>query len=417
MTQANNFRKLISSACATACITSGALFAGDYSKAIIDDKMPIEDPWSICDIFDYATLYERETGFIKEISLNGRYHGQYVTQSEDLGGVSNGFNQWQDRRARLGLDIVFGNGTEFFSSLNISNSSGSLPGFTRARFFDNFDEIGLSHDFGNFDITAGKQKQKITREYSTSSKRIKTIERSPIVNEVADKKPWGVTVGFETGELQHTVGAWITGLGSPTGLTNDWNWPRSDSRGSLSYNLEVPVSDVTDFYFDYVFVNNSEGTKQGRGSSRFGQDANYQHTLALGTFSDLGRLDLTTDFILAFNRERSGLPGGGSTIPAGDNTLGVVIMPTYEITEKLEAVFKYGYMESGQQQRTQRFGDRLGSRLRVADYHTAYVGLNYYVCGDKFKVMAGYEYASGKQFGTGTDVDSSSWLFGVRTYF
>ena len=31
--------------------------------------------------------------------------------------------------------------------------------------------------------------------------------------------------------------------------------------------------------------------------------------------------------------------------------------------------------------------------------------------------MAGYEYATGDQLGTGVDINSDSWLFAVRTYF
>ena len=88
-------------------------------------------------------------------------------------------------------------------------------------------------------------------------------------------------------------------------------------------------------------------------------------------------------------------------------------MPTYEITEKLEAVAKYAYMDQGQNQRTQRFN----VRQRVADYHTFYAGLNYYICGDKLKIMGGYEYATGEEFGTGTDITSDTWMLAVRTYW
>ena len=69
----------------------------------------------------------------------------------------------------------------------------------------------------------------------------------------------------------------------------------------------------------------------------------------------------------------------------------------------------------GRKARPQQF-DR---RQNVEDYHTLYAGLNYYVCGDNLKIMGGYEYATGKVFGNPNtrDVDSGSWMLGVRTSF
>ena len=77
-------------------------------------------------------------------------------------------------------------------------------------------------------------------------------------------------------------------------------------------------------------------------------------------------------------------------------------------------------MDSGQNQRTQRFGAPPGTgnnRQNVEGYHTLYAGLNYYLCGDNLKVMAGYELASGQLFGTTTDIDSGTWMLGIRTFF
>ncbi len=399
MRQNNKLKTLVASA---ALAAAGSAMAGDYTP-VINDKMPIEPPaaWSFCDIFDYGTLYEGE-GFIREIALNGRYHGQYIDQSEEIVGGNNGFHQWQHRRARLGLDIKFANNIKFSSSLNYSDGSGTNGALTEGRFFNNFDELYLKWAPSKKQyVTVGKQKQKITREFSTSSKRIKTIERSHIVNEVADQKPWGVTVGFEGAGAAHEVGAWLTGH------DGDWNTPRFDSRLSLSYRYEKGITDATDFHFDYVFTNNSGGTVNGRGSAPGGNDSPYEHVLAIGTDSDFGRFDLVTDLIVGLNRESSG------AIAAGDDTWGFVIMPTYEITEKLEFVAKYAYMDQGRNQRTQRFP----SRQRVENYHTFYAGFNYYLCGDNLKLMAGYEYATGSELGTGNDISSDSLLFGVRAYF
>lgn len=409
--------RAITCSLATTALASSSLLAGDYGKAIIDDKMPIEEPWSPCDLFDYSTLYENDTGFIREVALNGRYQGQYISQSEDIGAGSLGFNQWQHRRARLGIDVDFANDLSFSSSFNISDGAGVRTGLVRRDFFNDIDEMYIKWAPEDVTVKIGKQKQEFSREYSTSSKRIKTIERSQIVNETADAKPWGVTAEFKTGELTHQFGGWLYGLdGVSTPFVpgfEGFGLPRGDSRGGLSYFLTVPVTEATDLHFDYVYTNNSSGNALPRGSAPVAAASSYNHTFALGTESDFGRFDLVTDIIAGIDRNPTGTLGLVDSIPAGEDTWGLVIMPTYEVTEKLEAVAKYAYMDSGRQQRTQRFP----LRTRVEDYSTFYVGLNYYLCGDKFKVMTGYEYATGETFGGGADVSSDSWMFAVRTYF
>ncbi|MAB76317.1 MAG: hypothetical protein CMO47_07635, partial [Verrucomicrobiales bacterium] len=88
MTHLNSLKKLASGT-AIAALAAGA-FASDHGKAIVDDKMPLEDPWTICDIFDYSTLYESDAGFIREVSLTGRYHGQWISASQDDDGDRDG---------------------------------------------------------------------------------------------------------------------------------------------------------------------------------------------------------------------------------------------------------------------------------------------------------------------------------------
>ena len=88
-------------------------------------------------------------------------------------------------------------------------------------------------------------------------------------------------------------------------------------------------------------------------------------------------------------------------------------MPTYDITDKLEFVFRYAYMDSGREQRKQRFKVRQSAE----NYHTFYLGLQYFLCGEKLKLMGGYEIATGETYGTSDDLETGSWMLGVRSYF
>jgi len=390
-----NLRKTIA---ASFVFTTGLAYGGDPGKVVIDDKMPIESS-SFCDIFDAGTLYEGD-GFIRSVALHGRYHGQFVSQQEEVGGApDNGFHEYQHRRFRLGFDIEMANDLTFVLEANIADSSG----LTREAFIDNFFDLYLTWEpSDDFFLTVGKQKHPFTREDIESSKRNKNIERSPIVTEVGGGRPWGAVIGFATGDYDHAIGGWLYGghLDAPA-------WVDFDSGGGFSYNLSREISETTTLYFDYAYSDNEGGSSPAEGAAAQDYGIPYEHAFAAGASYEKGRFELITDLVGAFNREGSG------TIPAGDDTWGFYVVPSYDITDKLEFVFRYAYLDSGREQRTQRFI----VRQSVENYHTFYLGLQYFICGEKLKLMGGYEVATGETFGTSSDLETGSWMLGVRSYF
>jgi hypothetical protein len=53
----------------------------------------------------------------------------------------------------------------------------------------------------------------------------------------------------------------------------------------------------------------------------------------------------------------------------------------------------------------------------VENYHTFYLGLQYFLCGENLKLTGGYEIATGDVFGTSTGIETGTWMVGVRSYF
>jgi len=424
MTQSNSLRKLMTGAGAAA-VLAGSLTAGDPGKTVINDKMPIES--SFCDIFKKNTLYEGD-GFIKKVKLKGRYHGQYISQQEDVNNtLDNGYHEFDHRRFRLGLEIEMAHDLTLNVLSNISDGSGGIGNHSLVNggFIDDWDEFNLAWEPNDdFYVILGKQKQKITRENTTSSNSILTIERSAITSSVISDKPWGVAVGFKALGLSHEVGAYVSG-GNLDSSGERYNWADLDSRESFTYRTSYDLTEETTLFLDYAYTNNSDGivnpgTGVLAGSSAGGPfgDTNlgsqFEHVVALGSESKFGRLGLITDFIYASNGlQQNDGPNSNTDIPAGFDTYGLVIMPYYDITEKLQLVTRYAYMDEGREQRTQRFDQR----DVVQDYHTFYAGLNYYICKHNLKLMGGYEYATGETFGEGVDVETGSWMFAVRTSF
>lgn len=426
--------KLKQFAIATGALLFGAsAYAGDKCL-VIDDKCPVEcckeDPcW--CEIFDYSTLYDNEDAcLVQKVALVGRYHGQYLNNSLDIAGTNYEGDYWEHRRFRLGTKVQFLNDFTFFNNWNIANNDE----FAAGDFFDTIDEMYIKWapsdnalgDIG-FNVSVGKVKQKITREFSTSSKKILTLERSHIVNEVADNKPWGVVVGFKALGLKHKVAGYLNGA------TGEHNWPEyTRARGSVQYSAEYGLTDNTDLFFDYLFTNNNDGRSPEEGHAASDEAASdYNHVVALGTESawDIGCCDrqygLITDMIWGRGRDGDSetSDGFGDAIPEGEDTFGLVILPYYDVTERLQLVGRYAYASVSRLQRPhRRDSDPVGGtipRVNMEDVHTAYVGFNYRLCGDNLKLLGGYEYLSGNLYGSddGLPVRGDSWSIGVRTYW
>lgn len=398
----------LSGAVALASVPSAE--AGEYGKSVINDKAPAAGA-SWCDLFKKNKIYQGG-GFINSVKFKGRYHGQWISQKEDTlsSGVNspNGYHEYQSRRFRLGTEIEMSGDLTLTASINVSDGSGGAGshGLAYGVFFDDWDELNLVwKPSDEFYVLLGKAKQKITVENEMSSNNILTIERSAITSAVISNKPWGVAVGFEALGLSHEVGGWVTGADRDS-TGERYDWAGFDSRGSLTYRNSFDLSEDTKVQFGYQFTNNSDGSVSPHARADENLGSAFEHVVSLGTVSEFGRFGLITDVIYAAN----GLATGA--LPAGYDTAGVVIMPYYNITDDLQFVTRYAYMGEGREQRPQRYD----ARQTVEGYHTFYAGLNYYLCRNNLKLMAGYEYASGDLYGSASDtVDTGTWMLGVRT--
>ncbi|MCG8598951.1 MAG: OprO/OprP family phosphate-selective porin [Verrucomicrobiales bacterium] len=420
-------------------------FSGE-SHVVIDDKCPVEScagtpVW--CSLFDHSTLYQNDSGIVKSVQIAGRYHGQYHNSSiSHSKGNSVGAQYWEHRRFRLGTKIALENDITFFNNWNLgdSNRQGSrIAGDFWGEVYEMYIKWQPSGADNDFWVQIGKQEQKITREFATSSKKILTVERAFITNEVADTAAWGIESGFRSGGVNHAFGLWLGGFENDA----DGSGPKTpgfgNSRGGASYRGAVSLTEKTDLHFDYLFTNNSDGTRQPRGAGINAADedalSNYNHVFAVGTessfeYADCGRkIGLVTDIIWGVDREAQGgnslgIAGGDNDSAAGEDTFGFLIMPSIDLTERLQFVAKYAYASNARMQRPQRQGyGRIGdARPNLDDVHTFYAGLNYRLCEDQLKLMMGYEYLTADlhENAGSTDLGSltgSTWMVGVRTYW
>lgn len=390
MTQSYRIKAAFAGVGIAALLSSNAS-AGD-AKVVIDDKAPVAaSEWSYCDLFKSNTLYKSDSGPINKIKWIGRYHGQYHSTDSNQGADSD----WQNRRFRAGLQIEFLNDFKFEGQFNLKTDYSA-----GGRFVDSVEDLTIEWEpSDDFYVIVGKQKAKTTSDWATSSKQILTFERSLLTNQVVPDKIGGVVVGYNLTEK-----LWVEG-GVFSGDWTDDGWELPDFNGGIAASARIgyQFNDATELRFGYFY---GEGAGEDTGIEE------YDNVFVWSTVSSWGKVGLTTDIIYATGIDNS----------HNSDVFGLVIMPSYDITEKLQAVFRYQYAQSESdsgirlQSRYERAGDAAPLNTRGDSYNAFYLGLNYRLCGDNLKLMGGIEYAD-LAAPSAEDWDGFTYMAGVRLYF
>jgi len=369
-----------------------ALSLTSVAAAQVADR-PIESKkTSLASVFDtlwaLPVLYsDKSKPVVQRLALIGRYHGQYYTvDADELGNDSD----WDNRRARIGVKAEFFRMISFEGQMNVDVDN------DRSGLFDSVEDLYVdiepSEDFG---LSIGKHKPYLTREWNTSSNRIKTMERSLLVNQIIPDKIYGVTAFGRGGGL-----LWRGGVFSGA-YTDRWELPDFDGGYLLNASLGYDTGKRGQVRLDYLY---NDGDRLN-----FVATKPYEHSLSLNYNGIFGRLAITADLIYA--------AGSGEV----SDVWGIVLMPYYNITDKLEGVFRYTYAGSDAEggirltSRYERKADKL-KEDRGDNYHSLYLGANYYIYGDKLKLMTGVEYSTA-DLRDGSDWGSWTWIGGVRFYF
>jgi hypothetical protein len=106
------------------------------------------------------------------------------------------------------------------------------------------------------------------------------------------------------------------------------------------------------------------------------------------------------------------------------DVFGFYLQPTYDLLPKrLQLVGRYSFSTGDgadgavAQSRYERLAPDLTGSGRGETYHAGYLGLQYFLHGDKLKLLAGAEYASLDGGGNGGDYEGITYLTGLRFSF
>ena len=339
------------------------------------------------DLWDIPKLYkDPDNPFIQEISLIGRYQYQFGAVDSSQGDWDRGHT----RRWRAGAKIKFLQDFELAGSININDDF--------EPFYNSIEEMHVTWKQSDaFHLKVGKQKPPFTYEWSTSSKRILTFERSLLVNQVLPNKSTGISASGESGKWSYHVGGYLAGRDAEFGNDDEGEFYMA----SIGYDLSDSFSsfDSVQWRLDYF---HNEGDP-GSGGPKAYDDA-LSTSIAFAN-DDYG---LVADLIYAW----------------GDSpdAYGLVLLGHYNFTEQLQLVARYQYANSSDDGlRAQRRYERqvgLADGGRGDEYHAIYAGLNYYLNEHKCKLMAGVEYADLEDDeGDGGDYDGFTYFAGLRLYY
>lgn len=382
----------------TAGLAVSTLSALADGGAVILAPEPINNGnW--CDsLKDIGTVYkDKSNPYIQEVKFFGRAHYQWGYTDGEYNGLDFDGNGDELRRFRVGTSVKFLNGFKLSGAVNLNDGSA----FRSTDFgFNSFDTLYLQYGLGDVagfeDVKVGYGRYKFAfgGEEHTSSKKIKTVERSNINNIFAPRRGTGAAFEGSRGNVDYSATVFTTDRDRET--FGSWN-------GGVGYLLsaefEALGGDVT---ADALFYD-------GAGAGDINKGAKWAASLTYET--EIGNWDLFTNVTY------------GET--GGEDVYGIVIMPsTYLVEDKLEAVFRYQYANStadsiginSRNVRNVAANDTPVVNVGAGDInHTIYAGLNYYLCGHNAKVMAGVEYET--LSGNAVDLEATTLWASFRMYF
>ena len=403
---------LLNSSVATAIALSGSALAGDVIAEAPAAAPSNNGDW--CAGFNsVGKFYEnKDAPFIQSLKFFGRFQYQYA-HIDGENGAGNSFSEGIDevRRFRFGSEIKFLNGFKLKGNMNLVND-GAAKGGTREFEHKDWDELTLSYskkDVAGFDkagLSYGRHKVAMGHESHTSSKEIKTVERSPLSNKIYDERWTGVKVQLERGDWEGIIGYF-----SQDDKTERDAWG-SMSQGSAFYVSSAWKLNSGNLLFDFFHMSDDEDADSDM------NDYNWAASLAYET--EIGNWDLMVNVVYGDNGDSS----YQSSPDREGSFYGLVVMPsTYLIEDKLEFVSRYVYQASEEAQgigsNSRYFQsskiDNVSGTKSGDSYHSIYAGLNYYLCGNNSKVQVGAEYET-LDTTTGDANNTTLWA-AYRMYF
>jgi phosphate-selective porin OprO and OprP len=361
----------------------------------------VEQTSAFDQLWSHAMLYEDEQNpYLQEFKLRGRYQGQYWDVDADQGSQSG----WEDRRSRFGFDAKL-----FDKRMEVRLDFQSDDGFDN--FYNGLVDANIRWKPTDWlSITAGKQQPYIAEhDWLVSNSTMPTFERSQIFNQLGINRATGLALEGKAADFTWRTGVYSNDTPTSTGGSGSFgDGEFGDFNGGVSFTLGAGYD-----FKDTLDCDKAEVWLDWLHSDRQDDD------------TVLGKYDDVISSTLWVKKGPAALVIEGFYARGGDGTnsdvFGFYLEPTYDILPKtLQLVGRYSYANSegplgvlgqARYERTVAINRGLGD-----SYHSVYAGAQYFIYGDKLKLMAGAEWAWLNSSG-GNSYEGVTLLSGVRFAF
>lgn len=365
------------------------------------DTTEFIEPNAFEKFWEHTHLYKDDLNpILQEFKLRGRYQGQYW----DVDNATGDQSKWEDRRSRFGFDAKL-----FEKKIEIRADFQSNDQFTD--FYDGLVDAYLRwKPNASISITAGKTKPLIGHaDWLESTNSQATFERSQIFNQLGVNRATGLTaegtrdlLSWRAGIYSNDTPSTTAGTGSfGEGEFGDFNGGVSTSIGA-GYDFKHLLNlEKADFRLDWLHSEREPGDS------------------VLGKYDDIASATFSIkEGYAALVIE--GFAASGGSLKQSDS-VGFYIQPTYDILpKKVQLVGRYSYATSESPQGISgqsRYERKVADAQGLGDtYHSIYGGAQYFIHGDKLKLMAGGEW-SRLQNGDADSYNGFTWLSGIRLSF
>lgn len=344
-------------------------------------------------IWNGFVLYKNDQNpLLEEFKLIGKYQGQYYWVDSDQGDV----DAWEDRRFRFGFDAKM-----FEKTIELRATFQSTDNFDP--FYNGLEDAYIKWKPNkNFTLTAGHIKPLIGYfDWLQSSDLQQTFDSSQVFNQFRVNRILGLTAEGKAGDFSWQVGGYSNDSDKEFGK---FGGEYSVGAG-LGYDAKACFGwDRADFRLDWI---HSGHDKDDYLFTR------YDDIISATFWAQQGPFQLVVE----------GFNGSGGEGRDGD-VFGMFVQPMYDIIPKrLQLVGRYSFTTGDgpdsviRQNRYEGEAPLLTGGGRGDEYHALYLGAQYFIYGDKLKLMAGGEYAHLDGGGNGGDYEGVTWLTGLRFYF
>jgi phosphate-selective porin OprO/OprP len=337
-------------------------------------------------IWQQFTLYDdKNNHVVQRVQLSGRFQHEFVSVGADQGDL----DEWNTRRFRVGPRL------QLFRTFTVASEAEFNPQERDPLYMRLTDVFVQWSPNARLAVTVGKQGMPFTMDGMTSSKELLTIDRSNVTNNMWFPQEYlpGVSVSGRTAPWTYRVGMYSSG---------EMNREFGKFDGSIS---------------TLALVGYDFGKRMGVKEALL--TGNYVHQSPDTDNTFTRQLEHVASVNLKLEDDKWGLRSDLST-GAGyftqSDLWGVMVMPYYNITDKLQAITRYTYLSSDGVN-----GVQLGTyenrvvRGRGDEYNEVYLGANYFIYGQKLKLQTGLQFADmNDRASDGGAYSGTAWTTGLR---